>query len=100
MSLTLRLPLLRFWEGERDKEAMLKGLTCPNDIQLAAYVYDTYFAPLMNRKPVPLEEQVETYSACKLCVCGDIFSLQAMCMTRTTLEEQVETLISSSRLSY
>jgi hypothetical protein len=55
---SLRLPLLRFWEGERDKEAMLKGLTCPNDIQLASYVYDTYFAPLMNRKPEPLEAQV------------------------------------------
>jgi hypothetical protein len=57
----IKLPLLRFWEGERNKEAMLKGLTDVNDIQLASYVYDTYFAPLMNRTPEPLEEQVATF---------------------------------------
>jgi hypothetical protein len=58
---SIRLPLLRFWEGERNKEAMLKGLTDVNDIQLASYVYDTYFAPLMNRQPEPLEEQVAKF---------------------------------------
>ncbi len=57
----IRLPLLRFWEGERNKEAMLKGLTAVNDIQLASYVYDTYFAPLMNRTPEPLDEQVAKF---------------------------------------
>ena len=43
-------PFLRFWEGERSKDKLLKGLKDKNDIGLVSYVYDKYFAPLMTRK--------------------------------------------------
>ena len=54
---SVKLPFLRFWDGERDKQALLKGLSDRNDIQLVSYVFDTYFEPLL-RRPAPGDEQV------------------------------------------
>jgi len=47
---SIKIPFLRFWEGERSKEAMLRGLTGKNDIELVTYVFDKFFRPLLNRK--------------------------------------------------
>jgi uncharacterized protein YfcZ (UPF0381/DUF406 family) len=57
----VRVPFLRFWEGERDKDAMLRGLTDRNDIGLVSYVYDKWFAPLMDRKT--LDSTLESHGA-------------------------------------
>ena len=59
----VRVPFLRFWEGERDKDAMLRGLTDKNDIGLVSYVYDKWFAPLMARKDSTLESYGATADA-------------------------------------
>ena len=52
---------LRFWEGERDREELLHGVECSNDRTLVNYVYDTHFAPLMNRKSGGVEAEVEAF---------------------------------------
>ena len=52
---------MRFWEGERDREKLLHGMECSSDRALVNYVYDTHFAPLINRRAAGLEEQVEGY---------------------------------------
>jgi len=51
----------RFWEGERDREKLLHGIECSGDRALVNYVYDTHFAPLINRKAGGLEVEVEAY---------------------------------------
>ena len=52
---------LRFWEGERDREKLLHGIEAARDRALVNYVYDTYFAPLFNRKAGGVEAEVEAY---------------------------------------
>jgi hypothetical protein len=52
---------LRFWEGERDREKLLHGIEAAGDRALVNYVYDTYFAPLFDRKSAGLDEQVEVF---------------------------------------
>ena len=52
---------VRFWEGERDREKLLHGIEAARDRALVNYVYDTYFAPLLNRKSGGLEAEVEAY---------------------------------------
>ena len=59
------LPFQRFWDGERSKEEMLKGLTDENNIQFVSWVYDTYLEPLMKKKPAGLKEQVH-YCCCAI----------------------------------
>jgi hypothetical protein len=62
---SIKVPFLRFWEGERSKEALMRGLSDKNDIQLVSYVYDTYFAPLINRTSdgvISLDKQVEEFA--------------------------------------
>jgi hypothetical protein len=51
----LLVPLVRFWEGERSRERLLAGVTDRNERDLLEYVYDTYFAPLMDHTPVVLD---------------------------------------------
>jgi len=59
----VKLAFLRFWEGERSLDALLKGMSDKNDIQLVRYVFATYFEPLMARGgvKVSLEEQVDVF---------------------------------------
>jgi hypothetical protein len=52
---------VRFWEGERDREKLLHGIGCSSDRALVNYVYDTHFAPLINRKAGGVEAEVEAY---------------------------------------
>ena len=52
---------MRFWEGERDREKLLHGIECSSDRALVNYVYDTHFAPLINRKAGGVEAEVEAY---------------------------------------
>jgi hypothetical protein len=52
---------VRFWEGERDREKLLHGIECSSDRALVNYVYDTHFAPLINRKAGGVEAEVEAY---------------------------------------
>ena len=52
---------MRFWEGERDREKLLHGMECSSDRALVNYVYDTHFAPLINRKAGGVEAEVEAY---------------------------------------
>jgi hypothetical protein len=52
---------LRFWEGERDREKLIHGIEAARDRALVNYVYDTHFAPLINRKAGGLEEQAEAF---------------------------------------
>ena len=62
---SIKVPFLRFWEGERSKEALMQGLSDKNDIQLVSYVYDTYFVPLINRTSddvISLDRQVEEFA--------------------------------------
>ncbi len=51
----LLVPLVRFWEGERSRERLLAGVRDRNERDLLEYVYDTYFAPLMDHTPVVLD---------------------------------------------
>ncbi len=51
----LLVPLVRFWEGDRSRERILAGVTDSIERDLLEYVYDTYFAPLMNHTPVVLD---------------------------------------------
>ncbi len=51
----LLVPLVRFWEGERSRERLLAGVKNRNERDLLEYVYDTYFAPLMDHTPVVLD---------------------------------------------
>ena len=46
---SVRVPLLRFWGGEKRKGALIRGLTNKNDIALVEHVFDTYFEPLLAR---------------------------------------------------
>ena len=66
---------VRFWEGERDREKLLHGIEAARDRALVNYVYDTYFAPLFNRKSGGLEEQAEAFYAGHIVVLKRIVQL-------------------------
>jgi hypothetical protein len=44
------VPMVRFWEGERSRDRILLGVADPNERDLVAFVFDTYFAPLLARQ--------------------------------------------------
>jgi hypothetical protein len=61
----LVVPLLRFREGERNRERLLAGVTDRRELDLLEYVYDTYFAPLMDHMPVVLDPLAKADAFCR-----------------------------------